>query len=151
MYALWLDPGVTTGWALYSVGDSERPWLDQRSFGDLATDLDAFMLAAGPATALGVERFILTSVSARRPGSVEAIQAWGVARAMAHLHGAGEFVDDQTSAMAKSFSTDDRLRALGWYTPGAPHANDAARHLLLWLVRRELLTDDQREVLRSLL
>ncbi len=38
----------------------------------------------------------------------------------------------QTPAQAKKFSTNDKLKTLGWYyaTPGG-HANDALRHLLL--------------------
>lgn len=35
---------------------------------------------------------------------------------------------------AKSFSTDAKLKKLGWYKTGAGHDNDAARHLLLALV-----------------
>lgn len=35
---------------------------------------------------------------------------------------------------AKSFSTDKKLKKLGWYKTGAGHDNDAARHLLLALV-----------------
>lgn len=42
----------------------------------------------------------------------------------------------QTPAQAKSFSTNNKLEAVGWYTasPGG-HANDAAKHILLAAVR----------------
>jgi len=48
-------------------------------------------------------------------------------------HGGVQFVR-QTPAQAKSFATDDKLRKLGWFspTPGG-HANDATRHLLVYL------------------
>jgi hypothetical protein len=35
----------------------------------------------------------------------------------------------------KQFGDDDRLKQIGWYSPGKGHANDAARHLLLYLLR----------------
>lgn len=43
---------------------------------------------------------------------------------------------EQTAAQGKSFSTDDKLKHLGWYTPTKDgHANDAARHLLYRAVK----------------
>lgn len=46
-----------------------------------------------------------------------------------------EFTRAQSASAAKQFASDDKLRALRWYTatPGG-HRNDACRHLLLWLV-----------------
>jgi len=44
----------------------------------------------------------------------------------------------QSPADAKRFSTDEKLKKLGWYTPTPDgHANDAQRHLLLGLVRHQ--------------
>lgn len=38
---------------------------------------------------------------------------------------------------ASDFSTNDKLRAMGWETPSKPdHQRSAARHLLLYLVRK---------------
>lgn len=39
----------------------------------------------------------------------------------------------QTPTQAKSFATNDKLKAVGWYTVGADHERDAARHMLVWL------------------
>lgn len=45
--------------------------------------------------------------------------------------------DLQTAAQAKRFATDDKLKALGWYTSTeGGHANDAARHMLVYLQRK---------------
>ena len=42
----------------------------------------------------------------------------------------------QTPGEAKSFASDDKLKALGWHNPTkGGHANDAARHLLTYLVK----------------
>lgn len=41
----------------------------------------------------------------------------------------------QTAAQAKSFSTDDKLKALDWFERTKDgHANDAARHMLRYLM-----------------
>lgn len=47
----------------------------------------------------------------------------------------------QSPADAKKFATDTKLKAAGWWnpTPGA-HANDAARHLLVYLARTDRLS-----------
>lgn len=54
----------------------------------------------------------------------------------------------QTAAEAKGFSTDAKLKAMGWYnaTSGG-HANDALRHLMLALVKEHLL--DLRPLLEA--
>ena len=52
----------------------------------------------------------------------------GICNALAHV----TYVE-QTPAVAKSFATDDKLRALGWFRGGEGHADDAARHLLVRL------------------
>lgn len=43
----------------------------------------------------------------------------------------------QSPSDAKSTITDDRLQRWGLWRKGAPHANDAMRHLILWL-RKEI-------------
>lgn len=41
----------------------------------------------------------------------------------------------QSPASAKSFSTDDKLKALGWFERTRDgHANDANRHMLRWIM-----------------
>jgi hypothetical protein len=35
----------------------------------------------------------------------------------------------QSAQQGKSFVTDDRLKVWGLHVPGAPHANDATRHV----------------------
>ena len=45
--------------------------------------------------------------------------------------------DLQTAAQAKRFATDEKLRALDWDTrTEGGHANDAARHLMVYLHRK---------------
>jgi hypothetical protein len=35
--------------------------------------------------------------------------------------------------------TDERLRSIGAWLPGQPHANDASRHVWTWLRRKKAL------------
>lgn len=43
----------------------------------------------------------------------------------------------QSPAQAKSFATNDKLKAAGLYPVGKGHAQDAARHLLTYLAPRD--------------
>lgn len=43
----------------------------------------------------------------------------------------------QTPAEAKSFGTDAKLKALGWWTKGLDHPRDATRHLILRLANTD--------------
>lgn len=50
---------------------------------------------------------------------------------------AGVPFSKQSPAEAKTFATDAKLKALGWYTPTpGGHTNDALRHLLVYLVNQ---------------
>lgn len=40
----------------------------------------------------------------------------------------------QTASMAKTFVTDEKIKALNLWRPGMAHANDSTRHLLRYLV-----------------
>lgn len=40
----------------------------------------------------------------------------------------------QSAQQGKGFVTDDKLRQWQYYTPGSPHANDAIRHLIHYLI-----------------
>lgn len=47
----------------------------------------------------------------------------------------------QSPADAKKFSSNEKLKRVGWYTPTrGGHANDAQRHLLLIAVKRGLVS-----------
>jgi len=85
--------------------------------------------------ALVVEQFTISVGTAKktRAGSNTAIEIIGALRWIAHARGIPFVV--QTPADAMSFMTDAKLKRLGWYTPGADHARDAARHLALYLLR----------------
>jgi hypothetical protein len=46
----------------------------------------------------------------------------------------------QSPSEAKAFSTDSKLKKVGWYQPGLPHARDASRHVLLHAAKPGTMT-----------
>jgi hypothetical protein len=47
----------------------------------------------------------------------------------------------QTASAAKSFVSDEKLKVMGLYEVGQRHANDATRHMVLYLVTKMKHTD----------
>ena len=128
MRVLAVDPGKTCGCALWEDGQLTKA--GQCSWGALAVwaeevvpmldELVCEDFRVGPQT-------LKTGGDWRHPTA-----AIGVLRYWCEKAGV-PFVLQQP-AEAKSFSSDARLRALGWYHPSrGGHANDALRHLVLRL------------------
>jgi hypothetical protein len=118
-------------------------------FDAIVTRLERWLSTAGSQTIFGCERFVLTTDSNRRPGSLAAIKVWGAAESAARRYDTLLFLDHQNSSAARSFCRDATLRALKWYRLGMPHTNDAARHVFRWLASQGLLTDDQKRMMFS--
>ena len=144
-YTLALDPGKMSGWASYDHETHE--------FRSGQTDYDATcrMLmhvpsAFGAAEATCIETdivsesFIITINTAKNTQATWSLELIGVARMVSRLYGGQELVL-QSPAAAKRLMSDDLLRALGWHTKGKGHANDAARHLGLFMVSRGWMDD----------
>lgn len=128
-----IDPGLTTGWALIDLedgglaaGETEGRINFYRTFESLVGN--------GRPVEVVAEKFTINTMTARKSPQPDAL----------YILGAVEYLCDklgipfslQTPAQAKSFATDEKLRALGWYsTTGEGHSNDARRHLLVYLVR----------------
>jgi len=136
-HVIAIDPGKTTGFAYWYgsevVADQEP---DQVEF---CTRLERYLEIRCPGVVV-IERFVInvkTVGNSQAPWSLELI---GVARYLAAKHNC-EFVI-QTPADAKRFMSDERLKNLGWWQKGKVHANDALRHLGLYLVTRKLMCVD---------
>jgi hypothetical protein len=131
-----IDPGGVTGVAFYAPGDgfwsAEVPG-GSAAFAPSWRDL----LRQRTVVHIIVEKFTITPATATKTRQYDALEIIGWLKLECpHL---GIPLTIQTPAAAKAFSTDAKLKALGWYdrTPGG-HRNDAARHLCKFLV-------DQRE------
>ena len=140
-YVLWLDPGEMTGWALWYT-EQQHLFTAEYDRKNIGTYLERWLSTGGGKTVLGCEKYIITPETARlsqQPASLEVI---GIARELANKYPVVEFRCDQSSSTAKTFCTNQMLKAIGWYRVGMRHANDASRHLFLYLSNTHQLSDD---------
>ena len=133
-YVVAIDPGKVTGWARLLDGvfaSGELPcyqalhWIYES-------------LKQGIKPILVCEDFIFTHETLKKSRQMWSTESIGVLRFLAeefdlHLH--------LQPPSQKSFSSDDKLRMLGWYKPSpGGHQNDAARHLLVYGVKNGLIS-----------
>jgi len=132
---LAVDPGGTTGWVTYDT-DTEEFRSGQEA------DRHEFCVLAAEALHFGVgtvvcEDFRITVQTAKKSQQPDALKIIGTTEYLATIEGAAFVL--QTPGDAKRFSTDTRLKKAGFWTPGRRHANDAARHLFLFMAKKGLL------------
>ncbi len=122
---LAIDPGKMTGWADLFQGQfrsGQVDWLNSLLWFEKVHERYDVIVC---------ESFIITRntiTKSRQNWSLEAIGAIKYIR----LRDTGDTVVMQPPAVGKSFGTDDKVKAMGWWAPGKIHANDAARHLLAY-------------------
>lgn len=140
---LVLDPGETTGWALFDHGDL-------RDFGQEPTGQDPAAMVALVRQHHAfdrsrehdfryLERLVYEEYRVRGNRFKEHVGSEVIT--IQHI-GAIKVVADelnipltkQTAGMAKGFATDTKLRHWGLYQKGMRHANDAIRHGIYYLL-----------------
>jgi len=126
---LAIDPGLVTGVALWYLDESgaEVFWS-----GEVATRFETYdyLAEALPAFRPEVvcESYTITQRTAQLSQQYDALYLIGAAEALCHLHG---LTFSMKGPAIKKFSTDAKLKAMGWWNPTkGGHRNDAARHLL---------------------
>lgn len=133
MRILSVDPGKMTGYVVWTDGEREEGELAHEPFLDFAWDL----VKAGDIDVIVCERFIITAQTGKLSQAPWSLEQIGALRFFAHRLGIP--FELQSAADAKRFATEDKLRRAAWARPkGAGHARDAQRHLLVYLVRRNL-------------
>lgn len=133
---LAVDPGKMTGWALMQPDGTVT--FGQDPFGDFLVRMDRWGEKLARAGILGefvVERFtIMKSTAEKSRTDVNwSIETIGVARL--HYFKNRHRLTLQGASDGKRFGTDTKLKAMGWWTAGADHAQDAGRHLCLYLAQ----------------
>lgn len=134
MRLLAVDPGKMTGWA--------QLWDGQFSSGQLSCfeflEWQVSTFAAYDAVIL--ERFRIGPQTLTKQADAH----WAIGTNFIVTWWAttmGTRVILQDPAQAKSFATNDKLKAIGWRRPsGGGHADDAARHLLVAVVDLRLVS-----------
>lgn len=124
-----IDPGGTTGMAAWDQVEEELVAAE----GSPAEVLDwlAEEIRERRIGLVVCESFTITggTIKKTRGGPNAAIETIGAIRYLCRVGGVPLVL--QSPAEAKGFSTDDKLRRIGWFEGLPGHARDAARHLLL--------------------
>lgn len=141
---LALDPGGTTGWAVFAVhpdamtGDPDYRVLDNVLWwtageftGNQDSQIDQIveLIASWPSARIVTEDFKVRQLNAvLAPVEINAAVRWAIRP---------RYFVKQHASLAMSTVTDDRQKAWGFWIPGKEHARDAAKHAITYLKRRK--------------
>jgi len=142
-YVISLDPGKDTGICTWRKGGHHDAWyvpydealewavaeISSDGFPDLVV-VEDFVIS---------ERTVRSSSAGWRRG-VE-LEFIGVVRWMCRWHDVEFQLQRPDEVM--SFSTDAKLRAMGWWTKGKDHSRAASRHMLRALVLRGVISPSE--------
>lgn len=139
MRVMGIDPGGTTGIALINWSGEAEPTPaayvnhTQLDWGtDVVTGLAWLLTNEEAPDLIAIEKFIITTQTARYTRQPEALYVIGGVLFLAALHGI-EHVVMQTAANAKTAWPDSRLKETGWgdiIKAKDRHARDGLRHAL---------------------
>lgn len=139
---LALDPGVMTGvyfGTVYSLDDEIVTNISEEThFSETMAIVDDVLTRADPTSLVVVaEKFTITAQTAKKAPQPASLEVIGGTKALLWRHGIGpDALVLQTPAAAKSMVSNDMLRDVDmWHVGGAGHANDAARHAVLYLLQ----------------
>ncbi len=133
-----VDPGSATGLAEWNPATRALQTFDLPAM--QAVDWINGELWAGGVELVVCEAFTITqkTLEFSRGGSNDAIEVIGAARWLARQYRVT--FELQQPAEAKGFSSNEKLKRAGFVTPASPdHRRSAARHLLLGLVRHQVI------------
>jgi hypothetical protein len=134
---LALDPGETTGLAFFDTTDpgwagaidQVKTWPIDHGIRNLGILLDEMK-----PNYVVYESYNVYSWKAdqHKGSSVPTIQVIGIIQTLCVQRNIP--FSSQTPQNAKTFCTDDKLKAWGLWTPGKKHGRDATRHACFWLL-----------------
>lgn len=106
--------------------------LDTEEFYKKAEDI---ISALGPSLEIVLEDFIITDRTAKLSQAPWSLQLKGVVMFLAWKHYANSFTLQKPSD--KAFAPNEKLKHVGfWFVGGEGHAQDAFRHVIVYLVNR---------------
>ncbi len=132
-YVIAIDPGKTTGIAIFTKDGHFTSWQQENRF-SAAYQIQKLLLGVPPNMVIS-ELYTVGALQRNITSQYDALYLNGWLEIICEQRGI-PFMFAPVTAV-KSFATNDKLKALGWYTPTkGGHANDAARHLLTYLAKR---------------
>lgn len=137
MKILAVDPGLESGYAVFSREEKyDDTFFSTSERGELKF-LDEIIPYITRYDAVICEDYIVNKNTIEKSRQNYSLEIIGALRYSCHFYDI-QFVL-QTPAQAKSFATNDKLKKLGWFSGGAGHADDAARHLLVYCVNNKII------------
>lgn len=131
-----IDPGELTGLVIVNKVTAEVHRSAELTEFEVTKLVEEF-LYLNPATEVVMEKFTINPDTHKKSAQPTALYLIGAVRHL-YMKYTGKVVPLQTPGDAKSFSTNDKLKAVGfWHKGGEGHANDAFRHALLYMVRTD--------------
>jgi hypothetical protein len=131
---MWLDPSNPSGWATW------RPRTESFSSGELSFNhLGALISGISDVPEdvwLGWEAYTIRPGSGRIKQDGISLQVIGMARWLAYDQGMRQLKPQQPSDRTLGLK---HLKAVGWHNPGKEDADDAAAHLLAFLLNHKVL------------
>lgn len=136
-YVLAVDPGLATGVALIDSATLQPEYIWEGQWKDTIRKIAESM--RDYETDLVVEKFTITTQTAKHSAAPWSLEMIGVVRSMAWQYGIisePEQLILQSPGDAKAFTDNPKLRRMGWWVKGSKgHGHDAARHAALYLLR----------------
>lgn len=128
---VWFDPGLTTGWARFENCQVFTSGQDQfDATGDMLTGLAELH---GPRLWVGWELYNVTKGGGKSGTPKYSLETIGMLKRICRTHGAT--VLKPVPSASRKLGGESKLKRLGWWNPGKVHANDAASHLLAFMLR----------------
>jgi len=139
-YVLAVDPGKSTGMALFSLESGQEPvliWSGEFQQDEYARPIRDTLALYGDALDVVCERFTINAQTVRNSQAPYSLEQIGILKQC--LMDTGRKADDiyfQSPADAKAMFDNKKLKKLEyWHKGGEGHALDAIRHGLLKLVK----------------
>jgi hypothetical protein len=139
MRILSLDPGGTTGWAVFEVEEDTEPVLVD--YGQIPGSLGGFLNWIHDTDGLSVHRVVCESFTLREGvygADLSPVYIIGALEALIYNVADKDFITYQEPKI-KPLCNNDRLKDMGFFKKGQQHANDAIRHGLIYLRNRKHL------------
>lgn len=132
-----IDPGELSGYAVVDLETKEVIYSGELSESEVCDEVDYLLDHAVEDITIVMEKFTINAATHKKSPQPTAMYIIGAVRYLYRKY-TGKTVILQTPADAKSFSTNDKLKAVGfWHKGGEGHANDAFRHALVYMVRSD--------------
>lgn len=127
-----IDPGKSTGFATWYGGVFRSRIFE---YPEVMEEIVSFVPAFDVVVC---ETFVITARTVKLSRQYWSLELIGLIKWLCWRDGIELVMQSPSDAM--SFATTTKLKELGWYNTGAGHDNDAARHLLTYLAKREVET-----------